>query len=240
MEVPKYRRILLKISGEALAGESGSGLDFGFIGKVCQAIRHCTQQGVQVAIVVGGGNFWRGARAAGTQMERSRADQMGMLATVINCLALAECLQQCGVEARVQTAVEMQEIAELYIRNKAVSHLEKGRVVVLGCGTGSPYFTTDTGAVLRGVELNVDAVLLAKNVDGVYDSDPKKNPNAKRFDQITYDDILKNHLSVVDFTATSLAMDNRLPLVLFALEDPENIYRVVMGEDLGTIVKEAF
>ncbi len=240
MQTPQFHRILLKISGEALAGQGGTGLDFNFIGQICQAVKHCIDSGVQVAIVVGGGNFWRGARAAGTTIERSRADQMGMLATVINCLAVAESMRQYGIDARVQTAIEMLEIAELYIRNKAVSHLEKGRVVILGCGTGSPYFTTDTGAVLRGVELNVDAVLLAKNIDGVYDSDPKINPDAKRFDHITYDDILLNHLTVVDYTATSMAMDNKLPLVLFALQDPENIYRVVMGENIGTIVKEAF
>ena len=239
MDSPRYRRILLKISGEALAGTSGKSLDFDFIHRVCAAIKHCAESGVQVAIVVGGGNFWRGAGAAGTNMERTRADRMGMLATVMNCLALAECLEQEGVEARVQTAVEMTEIAELYLRDKAVAHLQKGRVVVLGCGTGSPYFTTDTGAVLRAIELNADACLMAKNVDGVYDSDPKRNPAAKRYEAITYDQILKDHLSVVDFTATSLAMDNKLPLVLFALEDPENIYRVVMGSDIGTIVKEA-
>ena len=224
MNTPKYRRVLVKISGEALAGEAGRGLDFSVIGPVCDVLKQCVEAGVQVAVVVGGGNIWRGLKDGGSRMERTRADQMGMLATVINALGLADALEQRGCLARVQTAL---------------SHLEKGRVVIFGCGTGNPYFSTDTGAVLRGIEISADAVLLAKNIDGVYDADPRTDPNARRFDAITYDDVLARHLAATDLTAISLAMDNRMPLALFALEDPQNIYRVIMGEDIGTIIKEA-
>ena len=240
MSTPKFRRVLVKISGEALAGTAGRGLDFSVIGPVCDVIKQCVDAGVQVAVVVGGGNIWRGLKDGGDRMERTRADQMGMLATVINALGLADTLEQKGCPARVQTALSMPTVAEPYIRNKAVAHLEKGRVVIFGCGTGNPYFSTDTGAVLRGIEINADADLLAKNIDGVYDDDPRKNPDAKRYDTITYDDVLAQHLNATDITAISLAMDNRMPLALFALEDPQNIYRVVMGEDIGTIIKEAF
>ena len=238
MNEPKYKRVLLKISGEALAGEQHRGLDFQVIGQVCDVVKKCVALGVQVGIVVGGGNFWRGLKDGGDRMERTRADHMGMLATVINALAVADCLEQRGVEVRVQTAIAMNAIAEPYIRGKAIRHLEKGRVVIFGCGTGNPFFSTDTGAVLRAAEIDADAILLAKNIDGVYSADPMKDPAAMKFDEITYDEILARHLMVMDSTATSLSMDNHIPIVLFALKDPENILRVVMGEKVGTIVKE--
>ena len=238
MNEPKYKRVLLKISGEALAGDAHRGLDFDVIGSVCDVIKQCVKAGVQVGIVVGGGNFWRGVKDGGGHMERTRADHMGMLATVINCLALADCLEQREVEVRVQTAIEMNRIAEPYIRGKAIRHLEKGRVVIFGCGTGNPFFSTDTGAVLRAVEINADAILLAKNIDGVYSADPNLDPTAVKYDTITYDEVLSKHLAVMDSTATSLSMDNHMPIIVFALKEPENIFRVVMGEKLGTIVKE--
>ena len=235
---PKYKRVLLKISGEALAGDAHRGLNFDVIGSVCDVVKKCVDAGVQIGIVVGGGNFWRGLKDGGDHMERTRADHMGMLATVINALAIADCLEQRNVPVRVQTAIEMNKIAEPYIRGKAVRHLEKGRVVIFGCGTGNPFFSTDTGAVLRAAEIDADAILLAKNIDGVYSADPAKDPTAVKYDTITYDEVLAQHLAVMDTTATSLSMDNHLPIVLFALKDPENIYRVVMGEEIGTIVKE--
>ena len=238
MNEPKYKRILLKISGEALAGEAHRGLDFDVIGGVCDVIKKCVKSGVEIGIVVGGGNFWRGIKDGGDRMERTRADHMGMLATVINALAIADCLEQREVPVRVQTAIEMNKIAEPYIRGKAIHHLEKGRVVIFGCGTGNPFFSTDTGAVLRAAEIEADAILLAKNIDGVYSADPLVDPTAVKYDSITYDEILAQHLQVMDTTATSLSMDNHIPIVLFALKDPENIYRVVMGEKIGTIVKE--
>ena len=238
MNQPKYKRVLLKISGEALAGEMHRGLDFHVIGEVCDVVKQCVELGVQVGIVVGGGNFWRGVKDGGGSMERTRADHMGMLATVINALAVADSLEQRGVEVRVQTAIAMNAIAEPYIRGKAIRHLEKGRVVIFGCGTGNPYFSTDTGAVLRAAEIEADAILLAKNIDGVYSADPMKDPTAVKFDEITYDEILAKHLMVMDSTATSLSMDNHIPIVLFALKDPKNILRVVMGEQIGTTVKE--
>ena len=238
MAQPKYKRVLIKISGEALAGDAKRGLNFDVIGGVCDVIKKCVEAGVQIGIVVGGGNFWRGVKDGGDRMERSRADHMGMLATVINALALADSLEQRDVPVRVQTAIEMDRIAEPYIRGRAVRHLEKGRVVIFGCGTGNPFFSTDTGAVLRAAEIDADIILLAKNIDGVYDADPAKVPTAKRFDAITYDEVLAQHLEVMDSTATSLSMDNHIPIMLFALSDPENIYRAVMGEQVGTIVKE--
>lgn len=237
MPKPQYKRVLLKISGEALAGDGRRGLDFEVMGQVCDVVRRCVEAGVQVGIVVGGGNFWRGVKDGGGKMDRSRADHMGMLATVINCLALADVLEQKGVDVRVQTAIEMRAIAEPYVRLKAIHHLEKGRVVIFGCGTGNPFFSTDTAAVLRAAEIDADVILLAKNIDGVYDSDPHVNPNAKKFDIITYDDVLARHLEVMDSTATSLSMDNKIPVILFALKDPENILRVISGEKIGTIVK---
>ena len=238
MAEPQYKRVLLKVSGEALAGDASRGLDFDVIGKVCDVIKKCTQAGVQVGIVVGGGNFWRGLKDGGDRMERTRADHMGMLATAINCLAIADVLEQKGVDVRVQTAIEMRSVAEPYIRSKAIRHMEKGRVVIFGCGTGNPFFSTDTAAVLRAAEIDADAILQAKNIDGVYSADPKKDPNAVKYDSISYDDVLAQHLQVMDSTATSLSMDNKIPVILFALKDPENIYRVVMGEKIGTIVKE--
>ena len=234
----KYKRVLLKVSGEALAGDAHRGLDFAVIGQVCDVIKRCVEAGVQIGIVVGGGNFWRGLKDGGDKMQRVRADHMGMLATAINALAVADCLEQHGVPARVMTAIEMTRIAEPYIRDKAIRHLEKGRVVVFGCGTGNPFFSTDTGAVLKAVEIGADAILLAKNIDGVYSADPAKDPAAERFDEITFDEVLARRLGVMDSTATSLAMDNHMPIIVFALKDPENIFRVLSGEKIGTVVSE--
>jgi uridylate kinase len=234
----KYKRILLKVSGEALAGEAGRGLNFGVIDRVCDVIAQCVRENVQVGIVVGGGNFWRGLKDGKEMHERTRADHMGMLATCINCLALADILEQKGVDVRVQTAIEMRSIAEPYIRSRAIRHLEKGRVVVFGCGTGNPFFSTDTAAVLRAAEIGADVILLAKNVDGVYSADPKADPSAVKYDAITYDQVLAQHLAVMDTTATSLSMDNHIPVLLFALKDPYNIIRALKGEKIGTIVKE--
>ena len=236
MEEVKYKRVLLKISGEALAGERHTGLDFEVVGQVCDAIREAVAMGVQVGVVIGAGNFWRGAKDGGGRMERTRADHMGMLATAINALAVADVLEQKGVEVRVQTAIAMQAMAEPYIRSKAIRHLEKGRVVIFGCGTGNPFFSTDTAAVLRAAEIDADVILLAKNIDGVYSADPKLDPSAVKYDAISYDDVLSQHLKVMDSTATSLSMDNKIPVLLFALKDPENIFRAVMGEAIGTIV----
>ena len=237
MEAPKYKRVLMKISGEALAGDAGRGLNFDVISAVSDAIKQCVDMGVQVGVVVGGGNFWRGVKDGGDKMVRVRADHMGMLATAINALAVADVLEQHGVEVRVQTAIEMRQIAEPYIRSRAIRHLEKGRVVVFGCGTGNPFFSTDTAAVLRAAEIDADVILLAKNVDGVYSADPVKHADAVKYDSITYDDVLAQHLAVMDTTATSLSMDNDIPVLLFALKDPENIVRAVKGEKIGTIVK---
>ena len=233
-----YKRVLLKISGEALAGDAGRGLDFEVIGSVCEAIKKCVDAGAQIGVVVGGGNFWRGLKDGGDRMERTRADHMGMLATALNCLAVADALEQHGVEVRVQTAIEMRSIAEPYIRSRAIRHLEKGRVVIFGCGTGNPYFSTDTAAVLRAAEIGAEAILLAKNIDGVYSADPRKDASAVKFDTISYDEVLARRLGVMDSTATSLSMDNSIPVVLFALKDPENIYRVIMGEKIGTLIQE--
>ena len=239
MGQPKYKRVLLKISGEALAGDQHRGLDFEVIGRVCDVIKQCVEAGVQVGIVVGGGNFWRGQKDGGDKMERTRADHMGMLATTLNCLAVADVLEQRGVEVRVQTAIEMRSIAEPYIRSRAIRHLDKGRVVIFGCGTGNPFFSTDTAAVLRAAEIDADVILLAKNIDGVYSADPNKDPSAVKYDSITYGDVLAQRLQVMDSTATSLSMDNNIPVLLFALKEPENILKAVMGEKIGTIVKEA-
>ena len=239
MAKPVYKRVLLKISGEALAGGKGSGLDFEMIGSVCDVIKECLDMGVQVGLVVGGGNFWRGAKnSGGGKMERTRADHIGMLATVMNCLAVADVCEQKGIPVRVQTAIEMRAIAEPYIRGRAIRHLEEGRVVIFGAGTGNPFFSTDTAAVLRGAEINADVILLAKNVDGVYNADPAKDPNAVKYDTISYDDVLAQHLMVMDTTATSLSMDNHIPVLLFALKDPRNIIRALCGEKVGTIVQE--
>ena len=236
MDTPKYKRVLIKISGEALAGDNKFGLNFDVIGPVCDVVKKCVEIGTEVGIVVGGGNFWRGVKDGGGKMERTRADYMGMLATTINSLALQDALEQRGVDVRVQTAIEMRQIAEPYIRNKATRHLEKGRVVIFGCGIGNPYFSTDTAAALRAAEINAEIILLAKNIDGVYDSDPAKNPDAKKYDTLSYMEVLEKKLAVMDTTATTLSMDNNIPLLVFALKEPENIYRAVMGEQVGTMI----
>lgn len=236
MNTSEYKRVLIKISGEALAGDRKFGLNFDVIGPVCDVIKKSLGLGVEIGIVVGGGNFWRGVKDGGGNMERTRADHMGMLATVINSLALADALEQRDVNVRVQTAIDMHQIAEPYIRNRATNHLKNGNVVIFACGTGCPYFSTDTGAVLRAAEINADVILLAKNIDGVYDSDPAVNPDAKKYDELTYMDVLSQGLGVMDTTATSLSMDNDIPVRVFALKDPENIYRILKGENLGTVV----
>ncbi len=238
MEEPKYKRVLLKISGEALAGEKHTGLDFAIIAQVCDVIKEAVEMGVQVGIVIGAGNFWRGAKDGGGRMERTRADHMGMLGTAMNCLAVADVLEQKGVAARVQTALEIRAVAEPYVRGRAIHHLERGRVVIFGCGTGNPFFSTDTAAVLRAAEIGADVIPLAKNVDGVYSADPVKDPTAVKYDVITYDEVLAQRLAVMDSTASSLAMDNHIPVLLFALKDPQNIIRALKGEKIGTIVKE--
>lgn len=234
MEQPKYKRVLVKLSGEALMAGGSEIIDKNFLRNICGVIKQCTDMGTQVAIVVGAGNIWRGRQGEG--MDRTRADHMGMLATVINCLAIQDMLENLGAPARVMTAIEMKAFAEPYIRNKAVSHLEHGKVVIFGCGIGSPFFSTDTAAVLRGAEIGAEIVLLAKNVDGVYTADPKKDPTAKKIPNIDYIDILKNELKVLDFTATSFSMENKIPILLFGLDDPNNIIRAVCGEKIGTIV----
>ena len=231
----KYKRVMIKISGEALAGDKGFGLDFPTVTTIAEKIKECTSLGIEVAVVVGGGNFWRGRTGKG--MDRSRADHMGMLATVINSLALLDALEHQGVVARVQTAIEMRQIAEPYIRLKAMRHLEKKRVVIFACGTGNPYFSTDTTAALRAAEIDAEVILLAKNVDAVYDSDPVKNPDAVKFDRLSYIDVLNKGLGVMDSTATSLCMDNKIPIHIFGLSDPENIVRAAKGEKIGTIVE---
>jgi uridylate kinase len=230
----RYKRILVKLSGEALSNGDKGILNYEFLEEIGKTIKKCVDMGTQVSIVVGAGNIWRGRQ--GVNMDRTRADHMGMLATVINCLALQDTFQRLGLETRVMTAIEMQAFAEPYIRNKAISHLEKGRVVIFGCGIGSPFFSTDTAAVLRAAEICADIVLLAKNVDGVYTADPKIDPNAKKIDSIEYIDILRQGLKVLDFTATSFSMENHIPILLFGLDDPENIIKAVNGEKIGTIV----
>ncbi|HHZ05551.1 MAG TPA: UMP kinase [Clostridiales bacterium] len=232
---PKYKRVLLKLSGEALAGNKEHGIDFETVLKFCEPVKKLVDLGVEVAIVVGGGNFWRG-RSSG-QMDRTRADHMGMLATVINALGVADALEQLGVTVRVQTAISMQQVAEPYIRNKAVRHLEKGRVVVFGCGTGNPFFSTDTAASLRAAEIDADIILKATMVDGVYDSDPKKNPNAVKYDTVSFYDILNKDLAVMDSTAASLCKDNNIPILVFSIDKPDNIVSAVCGEQVGTLVK---
>jgi len=233
---PAYKRVLLKISGEALAGEKKTGLDFDVIRKVCEAVKECVALRVEIGIVVGGGNFWRGVKDGEGKIERTRADHMGMMATIMNCLAIADTFEQLNVPVRVQTALSISAVAEPYIRLRADRHLRKGRVVIFGCGTGHPYFSTDTAAVLRAAEIDADVILLAKNIDGVYTADPKNDPSAIKIDAISYTDMLSQRLAVMDSTATSLSMDNDIPVILFALEDPSNIVRVVMGEKIGTRV----
>lgn len=233
---PKYKRILLKLSGEALAGEQKHGLDFDTVLRICAEIKQCADLGVEIGIVVGGGNFWRG-RSSG-KMDRTRADHMGMLATVINALGVCDALEQLGAQVRVQTAINMQQIAEPYIRNRAVRHMEKGRIVIFGCGTGNPFFSTDTAASLRAAEIDADIILKATMVDGVYDSDPKKNPNAVKYNTLSFLDVLSHELQVMDSTAASMCKDNNIPILVFSIEDPHNIVKAVCGEEIGTIVKE--
>ena len=233
---PVYKRVLIKISGEALAGDKKSGLDFGVIGSVCEAVKKCLALGVEVGIVIGGGNFWRGVKDGSGKIERTRADHMGMLATVMNCLAMADVMEQHGIDVRVQTAIEMRAIAEPYIRLRAMRHLSKGRVVLFGGGTGNPYFSTDTAAVLRAAEIEADAILLAKNIDGVYSADPRVDHDAVKYDAITYDEVLAQHLAVMDTRTTSRPPDNTPPAIAFELKDPENIVRAVLGEKVGTVV----
>ncbi len=234
----KYKRILLKVSGEALAGEAHRGLDFEIVNSVCEAIKQCVGLGVQVGLVIGGGNFWRGVKDGADKMQRSHGDAMGMLATVMNSIAMADALEKHGVDARVLSAVEMNKFCEYFTRDTAERYLQSGKVVIFAAGTGNPYFSTDTGAVLRGVEIEADAILLAKNVDGIYSADPNVDPTAVKFDELTYDEVLSRHLKATDTTAMTLAMDNHAKLICFALADPQNIIRVVCGEKIGTVVKE--
>ncbi|MBQ2968035.1 MAG: UMP kinase [Clostridia bacterium] len=236
MDKPKYKRVILKVSGEALAGETGFGLNQDVISSICEQIKNCMEMGVEVGVVVGGGNFWRGRTGKNKGMDQTRADHMGMLATVINALALADSLESKGVEVRVQSAIEMRQIAEPYIRGRAMRHLEKGRVVIFACGSGNPFFSTDTAAALRAAEIEAEIILLAKKVDGVYDSDPNVNPDAKRYDALSFIDVLNHRLQVMDSTATSLCMDNNIPIHVFGLEDTYNIIRAAKGEKIGTIV----
>lgn len=238
MEQPKYQRVLLKISGEALAGPAGRGIDFAFARQVCRVVKDCVSHGVQVGLVVGGGNFWRGVKDGGGNMERTRADQMGMLATVINSLALQDVLEQLGQPARVLTSIPMGPVGEICSRPAAERYLQQGTVVIFAGGTGNPYFSTDTAAVLLAAETQAEMILLAKNIDGVYSADPKKDPSAVKYDAISYQQVLAENLQVMDLTATSLALDNHIPVMIFALADPENILRAVMGETVGTIVEE--
>ena len=236
MMQPVYKRILLKLSGEVLAGPQGHGIDFDTVQNICKAVKACSDMGVEIGLVVGGGNFWRG-RSSG-EMDRTRADHMGMLATVMNSLALADALEQLEVPVRVQTAIAMQQIAEPYIRNRAIRHLEKGRVVIFGCGTGNPFFTTDTAAALRAAEIDADIIFKATNVDGVYDRDPNKFDDAVKFDTLSHFDILQKDLNVMDSTAASLCKDNNSPILVFNLDNPSNIVDAVLGKNIGTIVKE--
>jgi uridylate kinase len=232
-----YKRVLIKISGEALAADKHTGFDFDFVSRVCEAVKACAQMGAQVGIVIGGGNFWRGVKDGAGKVERVSADRMGMLATAMNCLAVADVFRQAGCDARVMTAVDIQGVGERYDTRRAIEYLEAGRIVLFACGTGSPFFSTDTASVLRAAEIGADAILLAKNIDGVYSDDPRKNPEAFKFDEISYDEVLARRLAVMDSTATSLAMDNNIPVIVFALAEPENIGRVLCGEKLGTLVK---
>jgi len=234
--MPKYKRILIKLSGEALAGGQGFGLNYDTVVNICRAIKDAADLGTEIAVVVGGGNFWRGAEQ--TQMERSRADHMGMLATVINALAIADALEQLGTPVRVQTALPMQQVAEPYIRGKALRHLEKGRVIILACGTGNPYFSTDTAAALRAAEIGAEIIMKATQVDGVYDKDPNKFDDAIRIPKLSFSKVLNNQLLVIDSTAASMCRDNNIPLLVFDLHDPHNIVRAIMGEDIGTLVVE--
>ena len=231
----KYKRILIKLSGESLAGNIGHGIDFDRTLEICEEIKNVCDLGVEVAIVVGGGNFWRGR--SNMHMDRCTSDYIGMLGTTMNALALGDAFKQLGQDVRVQTGVEMRQIAEFYIKNRAERHLGKGRVVVFGCGTGSPFFSTDTAAALRGAEINVEAVLKATNVDGIYTADPRKEPNAKRLEEVTYMDVLNKKLNVMDSTATTLCMDNNIPIIVFNINKKNNLLDIVNGKKIGTLVK---
>ncbi len=232
---PKYKRVLLKVSGESLAGEKQNGIDHAVVSEICESIKSCTELGVEIAVVVGGGNFWRGRTS--DEMDRTRADHMGMLATMINALALCDALEQLGVDVRVQSAITMQQITEPYIRNRAVRHLQKGRVVIFGCGTGNPFFSTDTAASLRAAEIGAEIILKASLVNGIYDSDPHINPDAKKYDEISFSDIFTKQLGVMDSTAAAMCRDNNIPILVFSIRDYNNIVKAVLGEDIGTIVK---
>ena len=232
-----YKRVVIKISGEALAAEKKTGFDFDFVSRVCQAVMDCTKMGVEVGIVIGGGNFWRGVKDGAGKVERVSADRMGMLATAMNCLAVADVFKQLGADAKVMTAVDIQGVGERYDTGRAIEYMKAGKVVLFACGTGMPFFSTDTTAALRAAEVHADALLLAKNVDGVYSADPDKDPSAVKFDEISYSEVLLRRLAVMDSTATSLAMDNNIPVVVFALAEPTNMGRVLSGEKIGTTVK---
>lgn len=233
---PVYKRVLLKISGEALAGDNKFGLNWEVIGSVTDKIKQCAEMGIQMGIVVGGGNFWRGRQ--GPHMERSRADHVGMLATMMNALVLQDALERAGVPTRVQSAIEMRAISEPYIRGRAISHLEKGRVVIFACGTGNPFFSTDTAAALRAAEIDADIILLAKKVDGIYSADPEVDKNAIKFEKINYNEVLEKRLGVMDSTAASMCMDNSIPILVFGLGDGSGIIDAVIGKKIGTLVKE--
>ncbi|HZK85016.1 MAG TPA: UMP kinase [Desulfosporosinus sp.] len=236
MEKPLYSRLVLKISGEALAGDQGFGLQHDMLVSVAAQVAEIRDMGVEVALVVGGGNIWRGIAGSAQGMDRATADYMGMLATVMNALALQDALEKAGTVTRVLSAIEMRQVAEPYIRRRAIRHLEKGRIVIFAAGTGNPYFSTDTTAALRAAEIEADVILMAKRVDGVYDSDPLKNPQAKKYDRLSYLDVLSKELGVMDSTATSLCMDNNIPVIVFDLTTPGNIRKVIMGEAIGTYV----
>ncbi|EGO63182.1 UMP kinase [Acetonema longum] len=237
MSALKYKRIVLKLSGEALAGDKGFGIDPTVVDSIAAQIKTIKEENLEIGVVVGGGNIWRGLAGSAKGMDRATADYMGMLATVMNSLALQDSLEKCGVDTRVQTAIEMRQVAEPYIRRRAIRHLEKGRVVIFAAGTGNPYFSTDTTAALRAAEIEADVILMAKrNADGVYDSDPKYNPDAKKFKTLSHIDVLQRGLGVMDSTATSLCMDNEIPIIVFSMDEPENIVQAALGKDIGTIV----
>ncbi len=234
---PVYKRILLKLSGEALAGSQGTGINNQVIGQIAQDVKEAFDTGVQIGVVIGGGNIFRGVAASAQGMDRASSDYMGMLATCINALALQDAFEKAGIPTRVQSAIEMAEIAEPYIRRRAIRHLEKGRLVIFGAGTGNPYFTTDTAASLRAMEINAEVIMKATKVDGIYDKDPKKHADAKKYDQISYIEVLKQGLQVMDSTAISLCMDNKLPIMTFDMGTPGNVLKAVCGENIGTVVK---
>ena len=236
----KYKRVLLKVSGEALAGDAHRGLNFDIVHDLCKSIKTCVDMGVQIGLVIGAGNFWRGVKDGADRMQRSHADAMGMLGTVMNAIAVADALEKHGMDARVLSAVEMNKFCEYFTRDTAERYLNEGKVVLFAAGTGNPYFSTDTGAVLRGVEIEADAILMAKNVDAIYSADPNKDPNAIKYTQLTYDEVLAKHLKATDSTAMTLAMDNDMTLVCFGLSEENSIVRVVRGEQIGTTVKNQF